>query len=102
MKLKKGDTVKISIGKDAGKTASIEKIIPKKNMVLLGGVNQFKRHIKAKMPGQKSEIVTITKPLHTANVQFMCPKCKKPSRIGYKILKDDKTRICRSCKAELT
>jgi len=46
MKLKKGDEVIISIGKDRGKKGKIEKIYPEKNSVLLPNLNVFKRHVK--------------------------------------------------------
>lgn len=100
MKLKKGDKVKVIRGKDAGKQAAVLQVLTKQTKVLVEGVNQFKRHVKSRVPGQKSEIVTITKPLPLANVQLICPKCKKPTRVGYKVLKDSKVRVCKKCKAE--
>lgn len=102
MKLQTGDTVKIVRGKDSGRTGKIEKVLPKEAKVIVEGVNQYKRHVKAKMPGQKSEIITLTKPLPVANVMLQCPKCKKPVRVGYKMLKDSKTRICKNCNAEIS
>lgn len=101
MKLIKGDTVKIVRGKDSGKTGKVEVVYSKEAKVLVEGINQYKRHVKAKMQGQKSEIVTITKPLPISNVVLVCPNCKKPTRVGYKILKQDKTRICKKCNKEL-
>lgn len=101
MKLIKGDTVKVVRGKDSGKTGKIDRVNAKEGKVFVEGINQFKRHIKARMPGQKSEIVTITKSLPFSNVAFICPKCKKPARVGYKILKDAKTRICKNCGKEI-
>lgn len=102
MKLIKGDEVKITIGKDSGKTGKIEKVFSKENKVVVPGINQFKRHVKSRMPGQKSEIITITKPIDASNIMLICPKCKKPTRIGYKMLKAGKTRICKKCQSELT
>ncbi len=101
MKLKKGDEVEIVKGKDKGKTGKIEKVFSKTGKVLVAGVNQYKRHIKARTQGQKSEIVTITKPLPVSNVAFLCPKCKKITRIGYEMTKDTKVRICRKCEAKI-
>ena len=100
MKLKKGDDVKITIGKDNGKTGKIQKVLTKENKVLVEGINQFKRHVKAKMMGQKSEIITITKPVSANNVALICPKCKKPTRVGYKAVKDGKVRVCAKCGQE--
>ena len=101
MKLHKGDQVKIVAGKDSGKTGKIEQVFPQEYKVLVEGVNQYKRHVKAKTQGQQSEIVTITKPLPVSNVMLICPKCKKETRVGYVVNKDTKSRICRKCKAEL-
>lgn len=101
MKIKKGDVVKIVLGKDAGKTGKVEKVMAGKNAVVVEGVNQYKRHIKARAQGQQSEIITITKPLNVAKVAVLCPKCKEPTRIGYVINKDSKQRICKKCHAEL-
>ncbi len=100
MKLKKGDEVKITTGKDNGKTGKIQKVFSKENKVLVEGINQFKRHVKARMMGQKSEIITITKPVPATNVALICPKCKKPTRVGYKTVKDGKVRICAKCGQE--
>lgn len=101
MKLKKGDTVKVVKGKDSGKVGKVERVVSKEAKVVVEGVNQYKRHMKARIPGQKSEILTLTKPLSQANVQLLCPKCKQPTRVGYKLLKDEKVRVCRKCGAEV-
>lgn len=101
MKLKKGDSVSIVRGKDSGKKGTVQKVFAKEAKVLVEGINQFKRHLKSRMPGQKSEIITLTKPLSLANVQLICPKCKKLTRVGYKMLKEEKVRVCKKCNAEL-
>lgn len=99
MKLIKGDTVFITKGKDKGKTGKIEKVF--KHSVLVEGLNQYKRHMKGRPGGQKSEIVTITKPLPVANVMFLCPKCAMKARVGYKIMEAQKVRICKKCEQEV-
>lgn len=101
MKLVKNDQVKIVAGKDKGKSGKVEKVFSKEGKVLVEGVNQYKRHVKARMQGQESQIMTITKPLPVANVQLVCPKCKKLTRVGYKMEKDKKVRICRKCEKEI-
>lgn len=101
MKFKKDDNVKVIRGKDKGKDGKIEKTFPKTGKVLVANVNQYKRHLKARSQGQPSEIVTLTKPLPGTNVALICPKCKKLTRVGYKIVKDTKTRICKKCKSEI-
>jgi large subunit ribosomal protein L24 len=100
-KLKKGDEVVVVAGKDSGKKGKIEKVFSKTNKVLVSGVNLYKRHLKARSQKQPSEIITITKPLPVSNVILVCPKCKKQTRVGFKLEKNDKKRICKKCKAEL-
>ena len=45
MKIKKGDLVKVTAGKDKGKTGKIEKVFPKKNKVLVEGINVYKKDL---------------------------------------------------------
>ena len=97
MKIRKGDEVKIIRGKDKGKTGKVERIFPKTGKILVNGVNQYKRHLKARSQNQPSEIVTLTKPLSSINVAVVCPKCKLPTRIGFKIEHNGKIRICKKC-----
>lgn len=101
MKLKKGDNIKVIKGKDKGKTGKIEKVFPKSKKALISNVNQYKRHLKARSQSQPSEIVTLTKPMPEANVVLVCPKCHKNTRVGYKIEKGKKLRICKRCKSEI-
>lgn len=109
MKIKKGDTVLVTAGKDKGKKETVEKVLALQGKVLVIGVNQYKKHIKKNpVTGQGSEIVTITKPLPVSSVALICPKCKKQTRVGYKMekatangKKELKVRICRKCKKEI-
>lgn len=101
MKLRKDDLVKVTGGKDKGKTGKILKVVPTEDKVLVENVNQYKRHIKRNVQGQKSEIVTISKPLPVASVALICPKCKKQTRVGYQEIKGVKVRICKKCGKEV-
>ena len=100
MKLKKGDNVLVIIGKDKGKKGKIEKVFPQKNKVLIPGINVFKKHAKPTGKDKVGGIIDKILPLSAANVALVCPKCGKPTRIGYQIDKErKKLRICRKCKA---
>ncbi len=101
MKLKKGDLVKIVLGKDKGKEGKIEKVLSKLGRVLVEGVNQYKRHLKARSQSQSSEIVTITKPLPLGSVALICPRCKSLTRVGFRLEKSGKIRVCRKCNKEI-
>lgn len=101
MKLKRGDEVIIVKGKDKGKKGKIEKVITRENMVLVPGVNLYKRHYKSRMQNRPSEIIEITKPFSVGNVALICPNCKEQTRVGYKIENKEKVRICRKCKKKI-
>lgn len=101
MKLKKGDNVRISTGKDRGREGKIEKVYPSEGKVLVLGINQYKKHKKSQGQNQPGEILTLNRPLAVAKVALICPKCKQPTRVGYKITGDTKIRVCRKCDGEL-
>lgn len=101
MKLKRGDEVLIVKGKDKGKRGKIEKVITRDRMVLIPGVNLYKRHYKSRTQNKPSEIMEITKPLKESNVALICPNCKEQTRVGYKIDNKEKVRICRKCNKKL-
>jgi len=72
MKLKIGDTVKVTLGKDRGKTGKIEAVLPKRNSVVVAGANMYKKHVKRQ--GDKAgQIVELARPLNAAKVALLCP-----------------------------
>jgi large subunit ribosomal protein L24 len=95
--LKKGDLVKVTSGKEKGKTGKILMVIKDKNRVVVEKLNIVKRHQKANAMG-KGGIVEKEGPIHASNVSLMCGKCNKETRIGIKLLEDGKkARICKKC-----
>lgn len=99
MKVKKGDNVLIIAGKDKGRTGKIMKSLPKELKVLVEGINVKKKHVRPKKEGEKGQVVGIPAPMDISNIKLICPKCGKATRIGYKIDKDNKQRICKKCKS---
>lgn len=97
MKLKKGDEVIVTAGKDKGKKGKIEKVFPRQNKVLVGGVNIYKRHTKPRGQGRPGGIIDIVKPLPVANVALICPKCGQRTRVGYRLKQEEKKRFCKKC-----
>ncbi|MDF2379267.1 MAG: 50S ribosomal protein L24 [Candidatus Gracilibacteria bacterium] len=89
MKIKEGDQVVVITGKSKGKTGEVLKINKKTNKILVKDVNMHTKHIKksANGPGQKIQRET---PIDVSNLMVICPKTNKPSRVGYRILKDGK------------
>lgn len=99
-KIKKGDNVQILLGKDRGRSGTVERILSDKGKVLVSGINVVKRHIGKKLTGQQGQILDVIKPVNISNVSLICPSCKKPTRVGFKMEGTDKIRICRKCKKE--
>jgi len=101
MKLKKNDTVLILSGKDKAKTAKVQRTFPNEGKVLLEGINVKKVHKKKKKEGDKGQVVEIAFPIPAGKVKIICPKCKKASRLGIKIVDNKKVRICKKCNQEI-
>ncbi len=68
MNIKKGDSVKVLIGKDKGKTGKVVKAFPKDDMVLIEGINIKKRHQRSRKQGGKGQVVDVAAPIHASNV----------------------------------
>ena len=96
-KIKKNDNVEVLAGKDKGKCGSVVRIIPKKDKVIVSGVNIVKKAMKRRSQQDQGGIVEIEAPLHISNVGVVCKKCGRPVKIGYKIDGDKKLRVCRKC-----
>lgn len=101
MKLKKGDEIIVTAGKDKGRKGKIEKVMPKRHMILVPGINISKRHMKKRDDKHPGGIISVPKPLPESKVMLICPSCGKNTRIGYSNLKDEKVRICRKCKQKI-
>lgn len=97
MKIKKGDTIKVLYGKDAGKKASVIAVNSKNKTIVADGLNVYKRHIKGDGRNRNSEIVNIVKPMSISKVMLICPLCNKATRVNSKIENNKKVRVCKKC-----
>lgn len=100
MKLKKGDTVLVTTGKDRGRKGKIMHAYPAKDRIMVEGLNMKKKHKRPRKEGEKGQVIEIPSPIHVSNVKLICSKCSKPSRTGYKIEGGKKIRICKKCKKQ--
>ena len=101
MKIKKGDNVKVLSGNDKGKTGEILEVIPKANKVVVKGVNVRKKHVKPRKQGEEGGIIQTEVAVNSSKVSVVCPKCGKPTRIGYIKENDKKIRVCKKCEAKI-
>jgi len=92
MRIQKGDTIKVLYGKYAGKTGVVTAMIPKKQQVLVEGINKVKRHIKGDGKKQASAIIEISKPMPISKVQLV-DGTGKATRIKYEVKDGKKIRV---------
>lgn len=94
--VRKGDTVMVITGKDAGKKGKILEVLPKAGRVIVEGVNVVKRHTRPSQSLPQGGIIEKPAPIHSSNVMPFCEKCDRPVRVAKK-LDGKKERICRIC-----
>jgi len=91
MKIRKNDNVVVLAGNAKGKTGKILKVFPEVNRVIVEGVNIRKRHTKPSQKNQQGGIVEKEAPINVSNVAILDPKSNKASRVGAKVIIDEKT-----------
>lgn len=90
MRIKKGDTVVVIAGKDKSKTGKVLQVLPKKERVIVEGINMITKHQKPNPQLQQGGIIKQEAPIHVSNVMFYDKKVKQGVRIGYKFLENGK------------
>ena len=127
--IRKGDTVVVLAGKDAGKRGTVEQVIRREAApssarsvfrrgssaggvsVIVEGLNIAKRHTKPRqsssttdrMPKiQQGGILEIAQPIPIGKVMVVCSSCGKPTRISHATLDNGRrVRVCRHCGEQL-
>jgi large subunit ribosomal protein L24 len=87
LKMRKGDHVVVITGKDKGKHGEVLKMIPAANRAIVKGVAMIRRH-QRQTATQDGGIISKEAPIHISNLALEDPKDGKPTRVGYKVLKD--------------
>ena len=88
-------------GKDRRKTGKILLVLPKLERVVVEGLNTVKRHQRARKQGQKGQIISKERAVDVSNVQLVCPKCGRPTRLGHRQEGNLKLRICKRCQSDI-
>ncbi|MCE7937216.1 MAG: 50S ribosomal protein L24 [Chloroflexi bacterium CFX6] len=97
----KGDTVEVISGDERGVRGEVNRVMPRKNRVVVHGINLVKKH-QRRTGGVRTQtgIIEFEAPLHLSNVAPVCPKCDRWTRVGIDVLGDGrKVRACRRCGA---
>jgi large subunit ribosomal protein L24 len=95
MHVKKGDKVMVISGKDKGKTGVVLSAFPKKDRVLVEGVNIVKKHSKPSQMNPQGGIISQEAPIHVSNVMPLDPKTGEPTRVGIKEVDGKRVRVAK-------
>jgi len=94
-KIKKGDRVVVTTGKDKGKTGDVLRVWPKEERVLVGGLNLVKRHTKPSQGDPQGGIKLKEAPIHVSNVAIADAN-GKATRVGFRMEGDKKVRFAKT------
>ena len=93
-KIKAGDQVRVIAGKDIGKEGKVISVDPKKDTVLVEGVNMISKHEKPSARNQNGGIINKEAPIHISNVMYLHKG--NPTRIGFRFEDGKKVRFAKS------
>lgn len=104
MKIKRGDNVLVTAGKEKGKTGKVIRVVRETGRVMIDGVNMYKKFVKSqatRKSGPTSQQIELPRAMDVSNVMLVCPSCKKATRAGYVVDGDTKNRVCKKCNATI-
>ena len=99
MDVRKGDTVLVLAGKDRGKRGQVDRVAQTKRGpgVVVAGINVAKKHQGAAGRNRQGGILDVPMPIHVSNVQLVCPRCGRPTRVRHQRLEGEHARSVRVC-----
>ncbi len=98
MHVHREDTVLVLTGKDKGKKGRVIRLFPKVDKALVEKINMVKRHTRPSQQLPQGGILEKEAPIHLSNLQVICLKCGKATRVAHKTLASgQKTRVCKKC-----
>jgi large subunit ribosomal protein L24 len=99
--IRKGDTVEVVAGEDAGVRGTVQRVLPKAERVVVSGVNVVKKHQRPVRAGRgqvQPGVIEFEAPIHVSNVMLVCPHCSQRVRVGFARQEDGgKARVCKEC-----
>ncbi|MFC1651729.1 50S ribosomal protein L24 [Patescibacteria group bacterium] len=109
MRIKTGDKVLVTKGKDRGKTGKVLRVLKDSERVVIENVSLMKKAVRPNRKNQKGGLIEFPSPIAVSNVQIICPRCNKKTRISVRLpekksgdKKDRRERICKKCKGVIS
>ena len=100
-RIKKGDTVEVVQGKEAGKRGKVLRVLAEDERVVVERVNFVKRHVRPSQKTPQGGVIEREASMHISNVKLVCPGCGKPVRTGVRIEGGNKIRFCKKCNVQV-
>jgi large subunit ribosomal protein L24 len=104
MRIKVGDEVQVIAGNYKDARGTVQRVLPKRNRVVVSGANLVKKHQKPRQTGGRSQaqggIIEFEAPIHVSNVMLVCPEADEPTRLG--IRRDENGQSIRYSKKSST
>ena len=99
-RIKKGDTVEVISGDGRGLRGKVQQVNPRREQVVVSGVNVVKKHQRPMRAGRREVqpgIIEFEAPIHSSNVMLVCPACNERTRVGFTQEGGRKVRVCKKC-----
>lgn len=93
IRIKKEDMVEVIAGDDRGQRGKVLKVDPKKNQVVVQGLNKAYRHVRPSQRNPQGGRLQIEQPLHISNVMLVDPKTNRPTRVRVEIGSDGSKKL---------
>jgi large subunit ribosomal protein L24 len=102
LRIKKGDQVAVTAGKEKGKNGKVLRTMPEDQRVIVEGLNLVKRATRPSQKNPQGGFITKEGSMHVSNVMVICQSCDRPTRVGHRVTDEgNKIRVCRRCKADI-
>jgi large subunit ribosomal protein L24 len=100
-KIRKGDKVIVLTGRDKGRSGEVIEVRPVEGRALVRGINMVKRH-QRQTANQEGGIISKEGTIHLSNLAIADPKSGKPTRVGFKVMKDgNRVRVAKRSGVEI-
>jgi large subunit ribosomal protein L24 len=100
-RIKKGDTVEVTQGKESGKRGKVMRVLAAEERVVVERVNFIKRHVRPSQKTPQGGVIEREASIHISNVKLVCPGCSQAVRVGVRMEGEDKIRYCKKCNVQV-
>jgi large subunit ribosomal protein L24 len=97
LRIKKDDMVQVMTGKDRGKRGKVLQVFTQDRRIVVENLNIMTKNVRARREREKGQKIQFASPIDYSNVQLVCGKCGKVTRLSVKTVGGKKVRVCAKC-----